>query len=313
MIKLRGSLNESTKSAELDSVPLKAYWADKDGKKIEKTSLGTIVRLYIEKYWAYDAKLKISIKAGAKEEIINEDMVNSMIPLYSLQKQNYIEIELKSDNQYKFLKQENDITLCCSVSQGFGCFYEEDIAEIKVVVSKFCDPLREMQIRRNRASNLFGLVRDVSTKVHQGFDYYATVGTDIIAVANGKVVTVVDPGVSAYGKQLTLKLDDCSYYAFYAHLSVISVKVGEIVKKGDIIGKTGKTGNASSLAGKDLHLHFECRTAANLGKGLVGRESPNNIVLTKFYSQNENQKNQTNLGVIKVDAKNNRTIMNLMP
>ena len=46
------------------------------------------------------------------------------------------------------------------------------------------------------------------------------------------------------------------------------------------------------MKGADQHLHFECRTSSNLGIGLIGRISPNNVVLTKFYSQDESKPNQ---------------------
>lgn len=86
----------------------------------------------------------------------------------------------------------------------------------------------------------------------------------------------------------------------------IDVKKGDIVKKGDTIGKTGITGNAKTFRGLDQHLHFECRTAAKLGKGLDGRLSPNNIVLTKFYSQDPKNEMQSSLGVYKEDKNNKK-------
>ena len=173
----------------------------------------------------------------------------------------------------------------------------------------FGDPLSYMQIRRNRASNLFGKVRNNNTKNHQGFDYYALEGTAVYAVANGKVVYIVDPPLGAYGKQIVIKIDNSKYYAFYAHLLQIDVKKGDVVKKDDTIGKTGITGNAKTFRGIDQHLHFECRTAAKLGKGLGGRLSPNNIVLTKFYSQDPKNEMQSSLGVYKVDKNNKKTKM----
>ena len=173
----------------------------------------------------------------------------------------------------------------------------------------FGDPLSYMQIRRNRASNLFGKVRNNNTKNHQGFDYYALEGTEIYAVANGEVVYIVDPPLGDYGKQIVIKIDNSQYYAFYAHLLQIDVKKGDIVKKGDTIGKTGITGNAKTFRGLDQHLHFECRTAAKLGKGLDGRLSPNNIVLTKFYLQGPKSEIQSSLGVYKVDKNNKQTKM----
>ena len=173
----------------------------------------------------------------------------------------------------------------------------------------FGDPLSYMQIRRNRASNLFGKVRNNNTKNHQGFDYYALEGTEVYAVANGEVVYIVDPPLGDYGKQIVIKIDNSQYYAFYAHLLQIDVKKGDIVKKGDTIGKTGITGNAKTFRGLDQHLHFECRTAVKLGKGLDGRLSPNNIVLTKFYSQGLKSEIQSSLGVYKVDKNNKQTKM----
>lgn len=117
-----------------------------------------------------------------------------------------------------------------------------------------------------------------------------------------------------------LKIDNSTYYAFYAHLSEIGsgISTDSEVKKGDTIGKTGATGNASSLTGDDLHLHFECRTEVSPGLGLVGRESPNKIVETKFYTQNdavnangEYTSNQTNSGVKKVESDGTETLMSV--
>ena len=71
----------------------------------------------------------------------------------------------------------------------------------------FGDPLSYMQIRRNRASNLFGKVRNNNTKNHQGFDYYALEGPEVYAVANGEVVYIADPPLGDYGKQIVIKID----------------------------------------------------------------------------------------------------------
>lgn len=89
-------------------------------------------------------------------------------------------------------------------------------------------------------------------------------------------------------------------YSFYAHLSEITVSIGDIVKEEQIIAKSGITGNASNLRGLDQHLHFELRTQANNAKGLSGKRSPNEIVDTKFKSQNELAKRQNELGIIKI-------------
>jgi len=188
----------------------------------------------------------------------------------------------------------------------------------------FCDPLETMQIVRNRANNLFGKVRSdgskPNSKNHQGFDYYALSGTEIRAVSNGVVKKIVNPPDEDYGMQIVIKIDNSEYYAFYAHLSEIATDVisNSIVKKGEIIGKTGISGNAKNCKGNDQHLHFECRTKLRTEQGLEGRVSPNLIVATKFYSQDETMVNgnyktsQTITGVKKVDIAGTETLMGII-
>lgn len=113
-------------------------------------------------------------------------------------------------------------------AEGFAGSPEIEVHQQEVT---FGDPLKNMQIRHNRASNLFGKVRNNNTKNHQGFDYYASVGTNMFAVADGEIVYIVDTESSAYGRQAVLKINDSKYFAFYAHLSKISVGLNAQVKK----------------------------------------------------------------------------------
>ena len=158
------------------------------------------------------------------------------------------------------------------------------------------DPLTVMKVRRMMINHTFGMVRhypDGSPKPHQGIDYYAPVGTDIMAVKTGTIVGCDFEGKGPYGKTITLQFeqeDGSNAWAFYSHLSEISINVDDHVIEGDIIGKTGITGNADNLKGEDQHLHFEYRTGgAQLGKGLNGREDPNLIVDTKFEPDPNNK------------------------
>lgn len=312
MIKVKCCFEDSTKYSRLRPIRMEAYWTDQENRRFESLYWGTKVRLYLSRKFLYDAIIKIYLKSVPGEEfMINEDSIVNLIPSFFQSEVNYYEFYLEKYEYYSSLiKNMENVKLYCEVSSSLGFFLNDCIASIKIE-SQFCDPLVDMQIRRNRASNLFGKVRNNSTKNHQGFDYYANQGTNIIAVADSIVDRIVDSEKGDYGKQLVLKLDRCNYYALYAHLSEITVKVGDIIHKGDIIGKTGITGNANSMKGPDQHLHFECRTSSNLGIGLAGRISPNNIVLTKFYSQDESKLNQSSLGVKKIDKEGNETLMNI--
>lgn len=141
-------------------------------------------------------------------------------------------------------------------------------------------PLQSNMIRNNAVSNTFGMVRkkvDGSKKPHQGWDFYAAIGTQCYAIADGKIVHI--GGAGDYGKVVvqSFVFGGKTLYAAYAHLSVINVALGQQVKRGDKIALTGDTGNAKGMKGKDLHLHFEIRTVPTPGLGLAGRSTPLDI------------------------------------
>jgi murein DD-endopeptidase MepM/ murein hydrolase activator NlpD len=85
---------------------------------------------------------------------------------------------------------------------------------------------------------------------HTGIDYAVPVGTDVLAVADGKI-TNANWGKS-YGTQLVQAVD--GGWFIYAHLSSTLVKAGDKVKAGQVIAKSGNTGNSTGP-----HLHAELR------------------------------------------------------
>ena len=85
---------------------------------------------------------------------------------------------------------------------------------------------------------------------HTGVDFAAPVGTDVVAVADGKIENAT--WGASYGTQLVQKVE--GGWVIYAHLSKALVKAGDVVKEGQHIGESGNTGNSSGP-----HLHFEMR------------------------------------------------------
>lgn len=84
---------------------------------------------------------------------------------------------------------------------------------------------------------------------HLGVDFGAPTGTPVRAVADGVVTTAGRHG----GHGNFVELDhEGPYSTSYSHLSVISVRRGQKVKQGDIIGKVGATGLATGP-----HLHYQ--------------------------------------------------------
>lgn len=138
-------------------------------------------------------------------------------------------------------------------------------------------PLAMNMIRKNSVSNTFGMVRHYANgtpKPHQGWDFTAAVGTPAYAIADGTVMFVHNGG--AYGLQVcfSFKSGQTTLYAFYAHMQTVTVKAGDKVSLNDMIGTTGKTGNAWNLPADEDHLHFEIREQAVCGLGLNHRLSP---------------------------------------
>ena len=100
----------------------------------------------------------------------------------------------------------------------------------------------------------FGARRKGGRK-HKGIDLEASIGTPVRAARTGKVIETGNQ--SGYGKYVEIRHPD-GFITIYAHLSEIDVREGKIVHRGKIIGKVGKSGNASHRLIKP-HVHFEIR------------------------------------------------------
>ena len=90
------------------------------------------------------------------------------------------------------------------------------------------------------------------SKFHYGMDFTAPLGTDVYATGNGTVVGMIS-SQRGFGKHIIID-HGFGYSSVYAHLSNFNVKVGQKVKRGDIIGYVGNTG--TSVAS---HLHYEIK------------------------------------------------------
>ena len=91
--------------------------------------------------------------------------------------------------------------------------------------------------------------------MHEGLDFAAPRGTPIVA-ASGGVVTEARY-VPGYGKLVEINHGN-GLVTRYAHASSISVKLGEVVSKGQQIARVGTTGRSTGP-----HLHYEVRIAGH--------------------------------------------------
>lgn len=121
------------------------------------------------------------------------------------------------------------------------------------------NPLRTMKWANDLEKDKFGCTRKDAAgkkKFHGGIDLKASVGTDCYATEDKSTVTAIGYG-DDFGKYVALKFTKGgkTYGVAYCHLSKHDIlKVGDIVNKETVIGKTGKTGNVGS---DEPHLHLE--------------------------------------------------------
>ncbi len=87
--------------------------------------------------------------------------------------------------------------------------------------------------------------------LHEGVDFGAQVGTDIVAAASGVVITV--DRHPEYGNMVEIDHGN-GLSTRYAHISRTVVKVGALVRRGQKIAEVGTTGRTTGP-----HLHFEVR------------------------------------------------------
>ena len=87
--------------------------------------------------------------------------------------------------------------------------------------------------------------------MHTGLDFRAATGDPVRATANGKVASSGWAG--GYGRMVEVDHGN-GLSTRYGHLSEIDVKVGDVVKIGQVIGLVGSTGRSTGP-----HLHYETR------------------------------------------------------
>lgn len=108
-------------------------------------------------------------------------------------------------------------------------------------------------IGREQLSNTYGDARGGGSRIHEALDIMAPRNTPVLAVEDGKISKLFN---SQQGGLTIYQFDPSETYAYYyAHLDRYArgLKEGQTVRKGQVIGYVGTTGNASP---EGPHLHF---------------------------------------------------------
>lgn len=102
-----------------------------------------------------------------------------------------------------------------------------------------------------KVGSFWGADRDGGKRRHEGIDIFAAKRTPVVAAADGYVTGVREGGIG--GKVVWMRVNDRPLHLYYAHLDEQLVSPGQSVKKGDVLGLVGNTGNARTTP---PHLHF---------------------------------------------------------
>lgn len=106
----------------------------------------------------------------------------------------------------------------------------------------------------SRVTSNYGTRKDPFTgkpKKHRGIDFAGKIGTELMAVAPGRVVSAGE----RVGYGTTVEIDHgLGFTTLYAHLSQINVSRGDWVRPGTVIGLAGSSGRSTGP-----HLHYEIR------------------------------------------------------
>lgn len=139
-----------------------------------------------------------------------------------------------------------------------GTFFKIDPTQYKDTISfNLYDSLSNfmwsMPLKNCAINSEFGMR---SYRWHYGTDLDLEIGDPVYAAFDG-IVRISKYDGSGYGNYLLVRHYN-GLETLYGHLSATNVKVGQLVKAGEIIGKGGNTGRSSGP-----HLHYEVRYEGN--------------------------------------------------
>lgn len=173
---------------------------------------------------------------------------------------------LGNGRRYQDLEKLSDAALVTSLTQNMDLLERQIYAQ----VLSFDQIREEMRMQKTKLEHIpsvfpadrkgftissgYGFRRDPvygSSVFHEGIDLSAPAGTPVYATADGVIASAKRQ--AGYGNCIEID-HGFNYVSRYAHLMDMSVKEGDNVSRGQIIGKIGSSGKS-----KAPHLHYEVR------------------------------------------------------
>ncbi|MBA7533158.1 Cell division suppressor protein YneA [subsurface metagenome] len=208
---------------------------------ISASNLKEISRLSI----GQKLKLPITNMDIAKAEGYSQEAAAEEIIYYVKKGENLWSISREYNVKLEAIIAANSITDASRISAGQQLRIP-NVSGARSNIANFIWPVR------GRITSPYGM-RVISGRkdFHAGIDIGGPAGTNIVAAERGRVSYA--GYMRGFGNVIILSHNG-GYSTVYGHNSVNLVKKGQYVNRGSIIGKVGRTGNATGS-----HLHFEIR------------------------------------------------------
>ncbi len=201
------------------------------------------------KIFAKIEKLKNQI---LREKSIFDEIASAKANLIARSK---LTVDEKERALAEFRKQQNQSTFFLQNLRA--TLDDEDLKDLKTFKNEnkpFDFPLKIPQkitavFHDENYKNEFG-------RVHNGTDFFAPHQTPIFAPADGVVAKIASNG---YGYSYFIIKHDNDFFTVYGHVSQILVDKGDIIKRDEMIGRTGGTPGTrgAGFFTSGPHLHFE--------------------------------------------------------
>lgn len=211
--------------------------------------------------WANDLKGK-SIKSGdiliilpvngVKHTVKRGETVKSIVKKYKA--------DYKSTLEFNSLTEEDAVAVGDVIIVPEGEMDIDSPAPKKKIDTKKTPKLSSPLISGSGyfTRPVVGAIRTQGIHGHNGVDLASSIGTPVLAAAEGVVLAAKGEGYNGgYGKMIIISHSNGTQ-TVYGHLNAVYVSTGQTVGKGEQIGELGNTGRSTGP-----HLHFEVRGGSN--------------------------------------------------
>ncbi len=236
-----------------------------------------------------------TLKAGLEKDQASTTVEKNNLQIYQKQLSDQEKVVLYNQQQQRQLltetkNQEKIYQQTISDKQAKKAAFEKELYDYESQLKFKLDPstlpkagsgVLSWPLDKVRVTQLFG-VTNASARLyvsgsHNGVDFGVSIGTPVKAVADGAVEGATDtdlvcPGAS-FGRYVFIRHYN-GLATTYGHLSVISVREGQQVHRGDIIGYSGSTGYATGP-----HLHLSVYASA----GVQMKDLPSKVCGNRIY------------------------------